>query len=91
MIGAIAWYVLPRMIQSNTSASTGGKTEAERPEALLERLSSSSFDGIEKQVVEKIRGLLEEVKKNPGSAFAWGKLGMNLDVHELKTESLVCY
>ncbi|MGH9856911.1 MAG: tetratricopeptide repeat protein, partial [Acidobacteriota bacterium] len=91
LIGAIAWYTLPGIFQSNSSAKTAVKTQEERPEALLERLSRSNFEGMEKQVVEKIRGLLEEVKQNPTSAFAWGKLGMNLDVHDLKTESLVCY
>jgi tetratricopeptide (TPR) repeat protein len=91
LIGAIAWYTLPEILKSNSPDKASVKTQEERPEALLERLSRSSFEGMEKQVVEKIRGLLEQVKQNPTSAFAWGKLGMNLDVHDLKNESLVCY
>lgn len=67
------------------------KTQEESPDALLQRLSSSKFDGMEKQVAEKIRSLIQQVNENPGSAYAWGKLGMNLDVHDLKKESLICY
>jgi tetratricopeptide (TPR) repeat protein len=52
---------------------------------------SVDFKGLEPQVVEKIRGLQKEVEKNPRSATAWGKLGMNLDIHDLKQEALLCY
>lgn len=66
------------------------KTE-DNSEALLQDLSRRNYKGVEKQVVEKIHQLLEQVRQNPTSAFAWGKLGMNLDVHDLKKEAMVCY
>ncbi len=47
--------------------------------------------GVETQVAEKIRRLRKEVERNPGSAAAWGKFAMNLDVHDLKREALPCY
>jgi tetratricopeptide (TPR) repeat protein len=71
-------------------AGTGTKNE-ETPEIILQRLSQSSFQGMEKQVVDKIRTLIQEAKDNPTSAYAWGRLAINLDVHDLKKESLVCY
>lgn len=49
------------------------------------------FKGIEPQVAEKIRVLQKEVEKNPDSAGAWGRLAMNLDIHDLKQEALRCY
>jgi protein O-mannosyl-transferase len=91
LIGVTAWYTMPELLQSKSTENESTKTQEERPEVLLGRLSDSNFDGMEKQVIEKIRGLINQVKENPSSAFAWGKLGMNLDVHEMKNESLVCY
>ncbi len=49
------------------------------------------LDGMEPQVAEKIRRLQGEADENPKSAAAWGKLGMTLDVHGLKEESIPCY
>lgn len=49
------------------------------------------FSGIESQVIEKIDSLQNIVSKNPNSAGAWGKLGMNLNIHDLKEESIVCF
>lgn len=59
--------------------------------ALLHRLPDLDLSGVETQVVLKIRGLRKEVERNPGSAAAWGKLAMNLDVHDLKREAASCY
>jgi len=60
-------------------------------EALLSSLSRNEFAGTEKQVASKLRAMIEEVNENPGSAYAWGKLAMNLDVHDLPGEATLCY
>lgn len=49
------------------------------------------FTGMEPQVAEKIRRLLQETQIHPESAAVWGKLGMTLDVHGLNEESIRCY
>jgi tetratricopeptide (TPR) repeat protein len=61
------------------------------PESTLEALAKNNFQGAEKQVVNKIRNLIADVKANPSSALSWGKLAMNLHVHDLKNEALLCY
>jgi tetratricopeptide (TPR) repeat protein len=63
----------------------------ESPEATLASLSKESFSNAEKPVREKLRLLVQEVNDNPSSAHAWGKLAMNLDVHDLKNEAMICY
>ena len=50
-----------------------------------------NLSGIEPQVVTKIQNLQEEVRKNPRSAAAWGKLAMNLDVHDFQNEAISIY
>ena len=85
----IAAYVMRR--EKPAEQTTAVAVNQESPETLLRRLSESKFEGMESQVADKIRQLIAEVNKNPTSAYAWGKLGINLDVHDLKKDSLVCY
>ena len=59
--------------------------------ASLDALPELDLTQAEPQVAEKIRRLHKEVESNPGSAAAWGKLAMNLDVHDLKREAISCY
>lgn len=58
---------------------------------VLSSLSQLNLNGTEPQVVTKIKNAEEEVKKNPGSADAWGKLAMNLDVHDFSDEAIPIY
>ncbi|MCI0442311.1 tetratricopeptide repeat protein [bacterium] len=58
---------------------------------LLSSLSQMNLTGIEPQVVTKIQNLQEAVRKNPGSAAAWGKLAINLDVHDFENEAIPIY
>jgi len=53
--------------------------------------SALRLDGMEPQAAEKIRRLRQEADQNPKAAAAWGKLGMTIDVHGLKEESIPCY
>src|SRR5262249_49789778 len=61
------------------------------PEAVLRIFSHSNYPGVEKQVADKIQNLVKDVQDHPDSADAWGKLGMNLDVHDWKNEAVICY
>ena len=61
------------------------------PHVSLDILPNPELSGMEGQVAEKIRLLRLEVEKNPNSSITWAKLAMNLDVHELKSESVICY
>ncbi len=58
---------------------------------VLHKLSEINFGETEPQVVEKIKSQQKQVMNNPESAALWGKLGMNLDIHDFKDESIVCY
>lgn len=58
---------------------------------VLSSLSKLNLNGTEPQVVTKIKNAEEEVKKNPGSAEAWGKLAMNLEVHDFSDEAIPIY
>lgn len=57
----------------------------------LDRLPSPSLEKVEPFVAEKIRLLIADVKNQPKSTETWGKLAMNLDVHDFKLESMLCY
>jgi tetratricopeptide (TPR) repeat protein len=57
----------------------------------VNRVPEIDLSSMEVQVADKIRVLLGEVEKNPKSAETWGRLAMNLDVHDLKQESISCY
>jgi len=58
---------------------------------LLVSLSQLNLNGTEPQVVTKIKNLEEDVRKNPRSADAWGKLAMNLDVHDFPDGAVPIY
>ena len=45
----------------------------------------------ETEVATKIEKLRNEVIQNPKSSEGWGKLAMNLDVHDFKQQAIVCY
>ena len=47
-----------------------------------------NFAGMEKPVIEKINKLQDELKKDPNSSKLWGKLAVNLYIHELIRESI---
>jgi tetratricopeptide (TPR) repeat protein len=59
--------------------------------AALHWLPNPDLKGMEMQVARKIRALRREVENNPKSSAPWGRLAMNLDVHDLKLESIPCY
>jgi tetratricopeptide (TPR) repeat protein len=69
--------------KQNTSIETE-KTVAVQPPQV--DLSSA-----ETQVATKIEKLRNEVIQNPKSSEAWGKLAMNLDVHDFKQQAILCY
>jgi Tfp pilus assembly protein PilF len=55
---------------------------------IISKVEEINFEGIEKPVVEKIEQLRGEVQKHPGSAENWGRLGMNLYIHNFKPEAV---
>jgi tetratricopeptide (TPR) repeat protein len=57
----------------------------------LKKLENIDFNGSEPQVAEKITTLKKQLSKKPKSAAAWGKLAMNLDIHDFKQESVIAY
>lgn len=58
---------------------------------ILSSLSQLNLKGTEPQVATKIKNLEEDVKKHPRSSAAWGKLAMNLDVHDFQNEAIPIY
>ena len=86
LLAALAsyWYFFrPKEQPKTATVST--------PESTLETLAKNDFKGAEKAVVDKLRKLIVDVKENSSSALSWGKLAMNLHVHDLKNEALLCY
>ncbi|MFQ5888820.1 MAG: tetratricopeptide repeat protein [Gemmatimonadota bacterium] len=61
------------------------------PRASLDALPNPDLSAVEPQVAEKIRSLRGAVVRDPGSAAAWGKLGMTLDVHGFDREAVSAY
>ena len=55
---------------------------------LLKEVESINYSNVESPVVDKIKGLGEDVKEDPGSAEHWGKLAMNLYIHGFKPASV---
>ena len=47
--------------------------------------------GLPPRLAKRIHERREAVVANPGSAQAWGSLGMVLDVHDLRAEAAYCY
>jgi tetratricopeptide (TPR) repeat protein len=57
----------------------------------LDQLPDLDLSRVEQQVAERIQRLVQEVERNPRSAGAWGRLGMNLHVHQLTDEAVRVY
>lgn len=53
--------------------------------------SDIDLNATEPQVATKIRQLIQDVERNPSSDQAWGRLAINLDVHDFKKEAIPCY
>jgi tetratricopeptide (TPR) repeat protein len=70
-------------LRKNQNASTEKNDVVQPPQV---DLSSA-----ETEVATKVEKLRNEVIQNPQSSEAWGKLGMNLDVHDFKQQAIVCY
>ena len=58
------------------------------PRSALAMLPNPDLTEIEPQVAEELRNRRIAVEKNLDSAEAWGKLGMVLDIHNFKQESI---
>ena len=84
-IAAIFYYVNSRKPIGKANPSTPSA------EAVFQSLPEFDLQGAEPQVVEKILKLKSALKGNVSSAEAWGKLAMNLHVHDFKQESIACY
>jgi len=61
------------------------------PRSVLAMLPNPDLHDIEEQVAEEIRNRRIAVEKNLDSAEDWGRLGMVLDIHNFKQESIPCY
>ncbi len=61
------------------------------PHSVLAMLPNPDLLEIEEQVAEEIRNRRIAVEKNLDSAEDWGRLGMVLDIHNFKQESIPCY
>ena len=54
-------------------------------------LPNFDFAGSEAPVVEKLTQLRQEVEQNPKSARHWGRLAVNLYVHDFQREAIPCF
>ncbi len=54
-------------------------------------LPEIDYAGSEAPVVEKLTQLRKEVEQNPKSARHWGKLAVNLYVHDFQREAIPCF
>lgn len=61
------------------------------PRSVLAMLPTPDLDDLEEQVAGEIRNRRIAVEKNLDSAEDWGRLGMVLDIHNFKQESIPCY
>lgn len=61
------------------------------PRASLDALPAPDLTTAEPQVADRISSLRRAVLQDPGSAEAWGRLGMSLDVHGYEREALQAY
>jgi Flp pilus assembly protein TadD len=61
------------------------------PRRHLEALPRPDLATAEAPVADKVRKLLEAVRRNPSTGPAWGRLAINLDVHDFKPEAVSCY
>ncbi|MCA9743251.1 tetratricopeptide repeat protein [candidate division KSB1 bacterium] len=56
-----------------------------------EKLPEPNLTELESYAAEKISALREQVEQKPNDAEAWGKLAMNLDIHDYKSEAIPAY
>jgi tetratricopeptide (TPR) repeat protein len=87
-IGFAAFKLYPKKESSSSEKDVSQPVDSEK---FLRSLATDPFPRTEKQVVEKIHRLVKEVEANTGSAFAWGKLGMNLQIHDFQSKAIPCY
>ena len=65
--------------------------ERHENQKIFDKIRAIDYRNSEKQVVEKITGLIERTEENPDSAECWGKLGENLYIHDHKDLSVDCF
>lgn len=56
-----------------------------------EAVPELEVDGLQPEVARKIEGLRRHLLADPESASRWGRLAVNLDVHDLRRESIPFY
>jgi len=54
-------------------------------------LPQTDYEGMEPPLAERLRLRTAAVEADPGSAEAWGQLGISYDVHGLFAEGIACY
>lgn len=62
-----------------------------QPASLPAAMPEFSLEHAEAPVAAKLQTLRQAVVENPHSSEAWGKLAMNLDVHDLQAPAIHCY
>ncbi|MFQ5551299.1 MAG: tetratricopeptide repeat protein [Gemmatimonadales bacterium] len=68
-----------------------GVLQLNRPRVSVDLMPRPDLSVMEPQVTAKLSVLQQLVAADPQSPGAWGRLGMNYDVHGLKQEAVVCY
>jgi tetratricopeptide (TPR) repeat protein len=61
------------------------------PRRHLDAVPRPDLTTAEAQVAARVRELVEAVRREPSSGPAWGRLAINLDVHDFKPEAVSCY
>ncbi|MCI0446973.1 tetratricopeptide repeat protein [bacterium] len=81
---AIALFFWFRLSRSTTIVQS-------RPPNELAEPPNVNLTSAEKEVAQKIERLRKDVIAKPKSSEAWGRLGMNLDVHDFRQQAVECY
>ncbi len=55
------------------------------------RIPDPDTSGFHPRVADRIRQRRAAVAEHPANAYAWGRLGMAFDIHNLVEEAVVCY
>ena len=63
-------------------------SESRELNKLFDPIEKIDYSSVESVVITKLSQVLDETKENSDSPEQWGKLGMNLYIHEYKTESV---
>lgn len=91
MLAAAACVFLARTFRA-TGDGAGQASSARSPGVDLGTSPPEpDVTGLEPAVAAAIRTAHEAVRKQPGSAAAWGELGMVLQVHGLAGDAVLCY